>query len=269
MKKNIFLLALLFSGSMLAACTQMVNGMVRASISETNNHDYKDDKERGPVVERALQVSSFEALDLSGRVRIIYTQGKDTQVTLRGNEKDLAKYDARVKDNELKISLKDKSFRVNGSSPRLTALVTAPALKGVDVSGACVLEMPGKVSQDCALDIEVSGAVDMKAADLEVGSLDLEVSGAGDVNLTRLKARQDVDIEVSGAGDVDGNIQARNIGVELSGAGDVNLTVDCDALDCSASGAGDLTLKGKCRTFKKSKSGTASVNRKKLKVTGK
>ncbi len=269
MKKIIFSLALLLSGGMLASCNQVVNGMVKASVSEANDHDYKDSKERGPVVERALKVKSFDELDLGGRVKVVYTQGKDTKVTLRGNEKDLAKYETCVKDGELKISLKDKPFRVNGNSPRLTAIITAPALKGVDVSGACVLEMPERVNLDCALDIEVSGAVDMKAANLEVQSLDLDVSGAAGINLDRLVARQDADIEVSGAGDVKGNIKARGIEVDLSGAGDVSLTVDCDDLRCDVSGAGDFTVKGKCRTFSKSKSGTASVNSKKLKVTGK
>ena len=269
MKKNIIIAALLFSGSALASCTQMVNGLVKASVDEVMNYDYEDSEERGPVVERTVKVGSFDELDLSGCVELIYTQGSDTKVTLRGNEKDLKKYEARVKDGKLKIGMKQRSNSINRNSPRLTATVVAPTLKGIDVSGACSLQMPGKVNLDDELDIDVSGAVTMKATDLHVDKLDMDVSGAGDIDLGRLVARQDVDIDVSGAGNVKGSIKARDIEVGLSGSGDVKLAVDCNDLSCGVSGAGDLTFSGKCRTFSKSKSGMASVKTKGLKVTRK
>lgn len=267
MKKILFSLAFLFSASMMASCHQMTDGLVKSLTQDARKHDYKDSKERGPVVERTIQVSSFDELDLSGCAKVIYTQGNNIQVKLRGNEKDLEKYEVKVKDGELHIGIKSHGIKVNGRSPRLTAYITAPTLRDIDMSGACDLQVPQKASFANKLDIEVSGAGDLDITDMEVESLDLDVSGAGDVSFENLKAKKDVDIEVSGAGDVKGKVEAQDVDVELSGAGDVALTVDCDNLKGSASGAADLTLKGKCRTFHKSKSGAASVKTKGLKVT--
>ncbi len=269
MKKIMLSLAFLLSASMMAACHQMVDGVVKASIEEAGKHDYKDSKERGPVVERTLRVSDFDELDLSGCVKVIYTQGSTVQVKVRGNEKDLAKYEVKVKDGELHIGMKSHGIRVNGKSPRLTAYITAPTLKGIDMSGACDLQVPQKARLAGKLDIDVSGAGDLDITDMEVESLDLDVSGAGDVSLGYLKASDEVNIEVSGAGDVKGKVEAQDVDVELSGAGDMTLTVSCDRLDGSVSGAGDLTLKGNCRIFHKSKSGAASLKTSRLKVSGK
>ena len=269
MKKILFSLAFLFSASMMASCNQMINGIVKASTEDASKHDYKDSKERGPVVEREVKVASFDEIDLSGCVKVIYTQGNNIQVKLRGNEKDLEKYEVNVKEGELRIARKSHNSKVNKKSPRLTAYVTAPTLRDIDMSGACNLQMPQKVSFANKLDIEVSGAVNLDITDMEVESFDLDVSGAGDVNFGNLRAKKEVDIEVSGAGDVKGKVEARDIDLGLSGAGDVTLTVNCDNLRGKASGAGDLTLNGKCRTLRTGKSGAASVKTKGLKVTEK
>ncbi len=269
MKKIIFSVAFLFSASMMASCNQMVNKVVKASTEEAMRHDYKDSKERGPVVEREVAVPTFDELDLSGCVKVVFVQGDEIQVKLRGNEKDLEKYEARVRNRELHIGMKGRGLRVGGKSPKLTAYITAPTLRDIDVSGACNLQMAQKVRLDNELDIEVSGAVELDIADMEAESFDLDVSGAGNVSLGHLKARNEVGVDVSGAGDVKGSVEAREVEVELSGAGNVTLSVDCDYLDGSVSGAADLTLKGKCRTFRKSKSGAASLKTSRLKVSGK
>lgn len=269
MRKILLSLSFLLSASMMAACHQMVEGVVKASIKEAQKHDYKDSKERGPVVERTLQVPHFDELDLSGCAQVIYTQGRTVQVKLRGNEKDLQKYEVKVTDGELHIGLKSHGATVKGKSPRLTAYITAPTLRGIDMSGACELQVPQKVSLASGLDIDVSGAVNLDITDMEVESFGLDVSGAADVSIGHLRSKDDVDIELSGAADVKGEVEARDVDVELSGAGDAVLTVNCNHLKGRVSGAGDLTLKGKCHTFHKSKSGAASLKTSGLKVSGK
>lgn len=276
MRKNVFSLALLFSASLMAACNQMgsyVQTIVSKTVADANNevnaYDYKDSKEHGAVVERNVQVAPFTELTIDGRVRVVYTQGEETKVTIRGNEKDLERYEVRSRDGELYIHTKSSLAKINSSSPRLTAYVTAPMVNEIDVSGACLLEMPQKVEQNSALEIDGSGAVKVNIANMEVHALTLDISGAGDVKLKQVKAKDHVDIGVSGAGEVAGSVAANVVNVGLSGAGDVSLTVNCDNLVSNVSGAGDLTLKGKCRTFRKSKSGAASLHTHHLKVTGK
>ena len=269
MKKIMFVLALLFSASLLASCEQMICKCVLSMTKEVNTYEYQESKELGAVVERDVSVAPFTEINIDGRVRLVYTQGEETKVTIKGNEKDLGKYEVRSRDGELYIHTKSKLARINGSTPRLTAYVTAPQVNEIDVSGACLLEIPQKVKLNGALEIDGSGAVNVNIANMEVHALKLDISGAGDVEFKQIKAKDHVDIGVSGAGDVTGSVQAAVVNVGLSGAGDVSLTVNCDNLISNVSGAGDLTLKGKCRTFSKSKSGAASLHTGHLKVTGK
>ena len=128
MRKNVFSLALLFSASLMAACNQMgsyVQTIVSKTVADANNevnaYDYKDSKEQGAVVERNVQVAPFTELTIDGRVRVVYTQGAETKVTIRGNEKDLEQYEVRSRDGELYIHTKSSLVKINSSSPRLTA----------------------------------------------------------------------------------------------------------------------------------------------------
>ena len=152
MRKNVFSLALLFSASLMAACNQMgsyVQTIVSKTVADANNevnaYDYKDSQESGAVVERDVPVAPFTELTIDGRVRVVYTQGEEAKVTIKGNEKDLDQYEVRSRDGELYIHTKSKLAKINRSTPRLTAYVTAPQVNEIDVSGACLLEMPQEV----------------------------------------------------------------------------------------------------------------------------
>lgn len=139
MRKNVFSLALLFSASLMASCNQIgsyVQTTVSKTVADANNevnaYDYKDSKEHGAVVERNVQVAPFTELTIDGRVRVVYTQGEETKVTIRGNEKDLERYEVRSRDGELYIHTKSSLAKINSSSPRLTAYVTAPMVNEID-----------------------------------------------------------------------------------------------------------------------------------------
>ena len=255
--KRLYLLAVSVAAMFsLSSCEQMVKKGLQAMMENVVNHDYKDSEKWGKVITVPLNLGEFKSIDVTGTVRVVYTQDTVCHVTAYGNEKAIEKYDVIVEDGDLTVTLKDFSGKINRNTPAMTVYVSAPTLKKLEVSGAGDVDLENKVVQAESLSIKVKGAGDIDIDSLEVKDLDLEISGAGDVDINWMKA-EDVSMEISGAGDLNGTLIARDIEAEVSGAGDIDLNVDCRKVKADVKGAGDIILTGKCKILQKS-SGKAS-----------
>ena len=69
---------------------------------------------------------------------------------------------------------------------------------------------------------------------------------------------------ISGTSD----LKANNIDLQLNSDGEANLDVKCDNLKVSAGGNGEVKLKGKCKNFTKQSFGKASLDSRRLLVSG-
>lgn len=229
--------------------------------------NYREVK-KGDKVERDMKVGKFASVSLSGAVTAEYVQSSQCRLVLRGEAKDMDRYQAEVKNGTLHVKTKKGNKGVFNREPKVKAYIYAPSLESIMLSGAGDLEMREAVKQDGNMNIMVSGAGDIDINDLQVESLSLSLSGAGDVDIDRAIVTKDVQLNLSGAGDVEGNIKARDIKATVSGAGDVDITVDCRRFEGSVSGTGDMKVKGKCQSVRTISSGLGSMNTKQLKVTG-
>lgn len=267
MKKSIFLAVFLMCASMMTSCNQMVNGILKISMEKVFDHEYEDSKTLGPVVDNQIEVASFNEIKVSGNVKVIYTQGDTCKLTFHGNEKDLQEYAVRVKEDCLRISLKDGTTSVNSSTPRLTAIITSPTMEKVDVIGACIMEIPETVVQNRSLEFDVSGMASLVANDIEVKKFDLDVSGAANIKIKSLKALEEIELDMSGASSMQAALQSPDVEIGMSGAGNADLNVQAERIDADVSGTGNLVLSGKCNRLIVDTSGMSNLNTKNLEVT--
>lgn len=224
--------------------------------------DFRDSEKWGKVVTKTLDLSEFTHIILAGNADIKFRQGDSQSIEAYGNEKAIEGNDIRVENGTLIVTKKpDADKRL----PSIKLIVTAPALKSIQVSGAGDIEMKDAVKLDNDLSIHISGAGDIDIKQLSCKNFDINISGAGDISAQKIKCKT-ATVNISGAGDMKADIKADDISVLISGAGDADLDVKCQNLNVSASGTGEIELEGECAHLIKQSGGMASIDSRKLTI---
>lgn len=188
------------------------------------------------AAESVRALPSFIAINARGAFSMTVEVGAKTQsVVISGDDRFVAALKTEVVDNELLITMPDKTFKNNNTnSPRIT--ISLPALSRVKVEGAGETIL-NKVNTD-RLDIGYLGAGHLVAN--------------GKVKYLRLSAR--------GVGEVDTKaLRAERVDVNFEGVGEVSVYAT-DLLNAVAKGMGSLTYYGKPKTVNKSVAGIGSVS---------
>jgi hypothetical protein len=189
-----------------------------------------------PTAESTRALPSFIAINAKGAFSMTVEVGAKTQsVVVSGDERFVASLKTEVVDNELLITMPDKTYKTgNTNNPRI--VITLPALSRVKVEGAGETIL-NKVNTD-RLDIGYLGAGHLAAN--------------GKVKYLRLSAR--------GVGEVDTRaLHAERVDVNFEGVGEVSVYAT-DLLNAVAKGMGSLTYYGKPKTVNKSVAGIGSVS---------
>ena len=267
MKKNIITALVLIAGTVcLVSCNKMMDKAMQAMMESAFKHDYEDSEKWGKVVTIDLPSMSFDEVELSGAVRLEYTQDSIYSVQVYGNEKAIDAYAISSEDGELEASLKDGSSKINSNTPAITLRITAPFLTEIKSMGASEVVFMDSVTQDKELDINISGAGRVDLGLLKTKELDMTISGAGEVHMNDLICAEDVEINMSGAGNIGGTIECHKLKLKMSGAGDGKLDIHCQQARVSASGAANITLSGECNDFAYTSAGSGAVKKDGLKI---
>jgi len=175
-----------------------------------------DDDDTPLVGDGVINVSNFDAIEVSGVISLNVTQGSTQSVTVRGGTTIFNAIDADVSGGVLDL-------RVGGSlTTGATIDIVMPNLTDLEATGT------GSVA--------ISGFTNLT-------DLDMEVTGTTVVTITNSNAT-DFDCIVSGTGNIEAfGLAATDVDAELTGAGNVSVTVSGD-LTGSITGLGSLSYKG-------------------------
>ena len=186
------------------------------------------------AAESVRPLPSFIAVNAKGAFLMTVEVGKAQSVTVSGDDKFVAALRTVVVDNELQITMPDKSFKSSKGEPRIT--ITLPSLSRVKVEGAGETII-NKVNTD-RLDISYLGAGHLVAN--------------GKIKYLRLNAK--------GVGEVDARaLVAERVDVNFEGVGQVSVHAT-DLLNAVAKGIGGLTYYGHPKTINKSVAGIGNVS---------
>ena len=239
-------------------------------IKSTNGKDYFRDSEKwGKVVTKTLELEPFAHIVMDGNADIDLRQGEDFSVEVTGNEKAIEANDIRVeetqKEGENTLHVITKNAARNLPSIKLN--ITVPNLRSVKVNGDGDLEIKGDDFFTGDLDIEINGDGDFEAPHVDCRKLQVIINGDGDVIAKKFSC-EDATIQMDGDGDITTDLKANNIDLQLTSDGEANLDVKCDNLTVSAGGSGEVKLKGKCKNLTKQSFGKASLDSRRLQVSG-
>ena len=263
--RNIFAATLIAGTSCFVSCDKMMDKAMQTMIESVSNHDYQDSEKWGKVVTVDLPTLAFQEVELSGAIRLEYTQDSTYFVQVYGNEKAIEAYSITSEDNELEASLKEGTGSVNKNTPAITLRITAPFITEIQAMGASEVIFKDSISQDKELDLSISGAGKVNLGTLKTKDLDMTISGAGEVQMNSVSCKDDVEITMNGAANIDGKIECRKLKLKMSGAGNGKLDIHSQQARVAASGAANVTISGECHDFTYTATGSSSVNREGLK----
>ena len=185
------------------------------------------------AAESVRALPPFIAVNAKGAFAMTVEAGKAQSVVVRGDDNFVAAVKTEVVDNELQITMPDKTYNGKGE-PRIA--ITVPSLSRVKVEGAGETII-SKVNSE-RLDIGYLGAGHLQAS--------------GKVKYLRLNAK--------GVGEVDTRaLHAERIDVNFEGVGNVSVRAS-ELLNAVVKGMGSLNYYGKPKTVNKSVSGIGSVS---------
>jgi hypothetical protein len=210
----------------------------------TDGHAAQD-AASGQAGRRDFQVGAFDRVELAGSQDVIVTVGGAPSVRAEGDTGIIDKLDIRVEDGALKIGQKKGSWSFGwkkDSSP-VTIYVSAPALRGAQVTGSGDMRVD-KVQAD-SFSAAVTGSGELDIAALQAKSADFAVTGSGEVRA--VGAAETANLSITGSGDLRaGAFEVKRANVSVMGSGNVEAKA-METADVSIMGSGDATITGTAR----------------------
>jgi hypothetical protein len=216
----------------------------------------------GPSVDRTINVSDFQGIDVSSGIDVILAQGSTESLTLTAQENLFEYITATVENGTLKIYCRNN---IRPTRP-MKARITFRNLTNLKVTGGGDTYSDTPVNVE-ALDINISGGGDFSSV-VNSEELKFRIGGGGDAEIGGKS--NDYIVSVSGGGDLKstvsaGNISCRLVGggdlylrneaqaseadIEISGGGDADIKLIAEKFKCSVAGGGDAIISGKASVF--------------------
>lgn len=204
--------------------------------------------DKDSFTERNLDVTSFNAVEISSGFITEIKQADSYSVKLEIPDKAISSLKAEVIDNKLILGFDteiwDRTMHKHISFNRPKAVISTPSLDDIELHNASELKfVNGFTAKD--IEIEVSGASHI-AGTLKTEKLELYLSGASACKMD-IKA-VNANIEVSGASSLNSNIYADILNLETQGASSSkikNLNAKTGSLfEANVSGASSLKAAG-------------------------
>ena len=237
---KVFFVLALFSATIVTSCN-FVNG--------------KRIRGNGNIKTESRTSGMFTSVDVSGNIDLYVKQDSAHSIRVEADENLMEYIVIKTEGDKLVIESKD-GYNLSGSRD-IKVYVSSPLFRRLEASGACDIFGENKITSAEMIDIDLSGASDVKL-ELKAPKVKAELSGAGSIELKG----ETKDFSVSGSGSTDikcMELMAENVDVHITGAGDAEVYASVK-LDVSVSGAGNVRYKGNA-VVNKSISGAGSVKK--------
>ncbi|MGM9842747.1 MAG: GIN domain-containing protein [Muribaculaceae bacterium] len=191
------------------------------------------------VVKKNLNVSSFNEIEASSAINVVYTQTNgDFSAAVEMNKKDENYFIFEQKGS--KIIAKRKQKKHNWNTKSITLYISAPYLVDIELSGASSFKAD-KINQlNKNLDIDCSGASSFKVNTINANNFSIDCSGASSASLS-VNAKK-IEVDCSGASKVAISGTANLAEYDASGASSISAAdLKANKGEVEASGASNVT----------------------------
>lgn len=195
----------------------------------------------GNIITQDRTTGKFNSVHVSGAINVYLKQDSAQQaIKVEADENLQELIEIEEENGVLYISPRD-NYNLDPSNKNIKVFVTAPHFISLGASGASNLYSENKLTSVETLDIDLSGASEIKM-DIKAPRINTEVTGASSVVLTG--ETKDFRIEGSGASEIKCfGLMTETTELDISGAFSAEIFASVK-LDVQASGASDVKYKG-------------------------
>ena len=167
----------------------------------------------GNIETMEIELSGFTGINVTGTCNVDFTVADTFSVKMHAQQEVLNVMTFRMVSGMLQIGF-DSDYNVN-TDKEISATIMAPSLNFVGISGAGDYTLRG--SKQAELDIQITGAGNIKAFNMEVDACNIGISGSGNCEVSVNKSLQ---VNISGVGNVfyRGNPEITSV---ISGVGNI------------------------------------------------
>jgi hypothetical protein len=215
-------------------------------------------KGNGNTVSIERNVGDYDAISVSGWFDVDLVDGKEGELTLRGEENLLEYIKTEVKNGKLTIKVEDnRNLQPSNWKEGIRITVPVDRIEAVTLSGSGDI-VGKKTIQASNFSTTMSGSGDI-TLDVEAQNMTATMSGSGDMNLSGKTA--DFNVTVSGSGDIKAfDLEADNVEATVSGSADIKVTAK-EYLKARVSGSGDITYRGNPAKVDTKTSGSGDISK--------
>ncbi len=215
-------------------------------------------KGNGNTVSIERNVGDYDAIAVSGWFDVDLVDGKEGELTLRGEENLLEYIKTEVKNGKLTIKVEDnRNLQPSNWNDGIKITVPVDRIDAVTLSGSG--DIVGKKTIKASnFSSTMSGSGDI-TLEVEAQNMTATMSGSGDMNLSGKAV--DFNVTVSGSGDIRAfDLEADNVEATVSGSADIKVTAR-ENLKARVSGSGDITYRGNPAKVDTKTSGSGDISK--------
>ncbi len=215
-------------------------------------------KGNGHIVTIERSVGDYDGIGVSGWFDVELVDGKEGELTLKGEENLLQHIVTEVENGKLSIKV-EKGYNLQPSSWKEGVFITVPvqSISSIALSGSGDIVGKKTLKAD-VFKTAMSGSGDI-TLDVEVNSISTSMSGSGDITLSGRTS--DFDATISGSGDIKAyELEADNVDATVSGSADIKVTVNKN-LKARVSGSGDISYRGNPEKVDTKTSGSGDISK--------
>jgi hypothetical protein len=211
-------------------------------------------KGSGDISTITRSTGSYEGIKAAGPMDFKLVQGKEGEISIKGDANLMEYIVTEIKDNKLVVKVEDG---VN-LKPSQTIVVTVPyeSISSVSLAGSGDIENSGTIKSN-EFEVALAGSGDIKL-NVSAQSVESSIAGSGDIELKG--STENLTTKIAGSGDFDGrNLESKNVDAKISGSGSADVV--CNGhLNARISGSGDVNYSGKPTNKDTKVSGSGSVS---------
>lgn len=215
-------------------------------------------KGNGHIVTMERSVGDYDGIGVSGWFNVELVDGKEGELTLKGDENLLEHIVTEVENGKLTIKT-EKGYNLQPSSWKQKVLITVPVehISSIALSGSGDIVGRKTLKAD-TFKTAMSGSGDITLA-VQASSISASMSGSGDITLSG--RTNDFDATISGSGDIKAyDLEADNVDATISGSADIKVTAK-KRLKARVSGSGDISYRGNPEKLDTKSSGSGSISK--------
>ncbi|MFD1615137.1 head GIN domain-containing protein [Gelatiniphilus marinus] len=209
-------------------------------VATTSYGQWKSIKGNGNMTTVKRTTDSYNAIKCAGSMDFILVSGTEGSITIEGEENLLQYIATEVKDNVLKVKVKNGKTLKTSRNKTIKITIPFEDINKVSLAGSGDLWNENVINVT-NLDVALAGSGDI---DLNVKTTSITGSVAGSGDLTIKGSTNNLKAKVAGSGDFHGfDLQANNTEVSVAGSGDAEV-VSIQNLKARVAGSGDIEYKG-------------------------